>query len=57
MVTYLIWIAISILLGFVCAFIALRHRKNPLTWFHVGTILSILAFFVIKKTKEKKGKI
>lgn len=55
MFSFASWIAISVVLGLLCAFIAKKKRKNPESWFRIGAILGLILPWVIEEIKKRKG--
>lgn len=47
-------VAVIVLLGLLCAFVAKKKGKDMATWFNVGVILSTLVFWVVGETKKRK---
>jgi LytS/YehU family sensor histidine kinase len=43
----IIVLVISLIVGFISAFIARRKNKSPLLWFFIGFILNVIVILVV----------
>lgn len=50
------YIVISLICGVVCFLFAKEKGKNPILWFIIGLVLSILAILIIALIKKKINK-
>lgn len=54
MYTYPVLVAIALLLGLICAFIAKKKGKNPATWFGIGTVVGAVTLLMSNEIQKKR---
>jgi hypothetical protein len=56
MQAYFIYLATSVIVGWVCAAIAYRTGRDPIRWFLIGAALNIAALAVITLVQNRKAR-